>query len=151
MSIHVSWISISPHSTFCNRRTIFWTTFPSTHVMWLSSAKQLVLVGFTVVTIVSFGRLPRRILMASRNGLISKTASPILSSRLNVSLSYTSCIVWNYKHNVLEILSTYRAPSKASTQKMHQMAPPNTLRGLLVVVKWPFHIKLVQPFIGNIY
>ena len=90
-SIHCNWTSNSPHSTFLNLRQISWTTFPPFQTMLLSSAKQFCLLGCILVIIVPLGRSCRFILSASMYGLMSISASPILSSKLNVSWSYTVC------------------------------------------------------------
>lgn len=86
-SIHWSWISTSPHSTFLSLRHMSWTTRPSLQMMQLSSARQFCLLGCSLVMTVPLGRPCRFILRASMNGFMSNSASPILSSLLNVSWS----------------------------------------------------------------
>lgn len=99
-SIHCSWISTSPHSTFRNLRHMSWTIRPSFQTMQLSSDRQFCLLGCTLDTMVPLGRPSRCILKASRYGLMENSASPILSSLLNVSWSYT---VWK----CMRMISTY--------------------------------------------
>ena len=90
-SIHCSWISTSPHSTFRNLRHMSWIILPSVQTMELSSARQFCRLGCTLEIMVPLGRDPKFILKASRYGLMVNSASPILSSLLNVSWSYTVC------------------------------------------------------------
>ncbi|KAG5013307.1 hypothetical protein GYH30_025375 [Glycine max] len=59
--------------------------------MQLSSARQLCLLGCILVTTVPFGRPVKFIFEASIKGKMSNSASPILSSLLKVSWSYTVC------------------------------------------------------------
>ena len=92
-SIHCSWSSTSPHSTFRNLRQMSWTTLPSVQTMQLSSARQFCLLGCTLEIMVPLGRPSKCIRKASRYGLMVNSASPILSSLLNVSWSYT---VWKW-------------------------------------------------------
>lgn len=107
MSIHCNCNSTSPRSTFLSLRIMSWTTFPSAQTMRLSSDRQLSRVGFTVVSIVLLGTPSSRIFTASRKCLMSNSASPILSSALNVSLSNTDC---NHKYRKpLEIFRIFGA------------------------------------------
>ncbi|URD89512.1 hypothetical protein MUK42_32899 [Musa troglodytarum] len=87
MLTHSSCSSTSPLSTFRSRRTTSWATVPSFREIWLSSAKQFCLLGLTVVIMVTFGIPAKSILIASMNGRMSSSASPIISSGVNVSLS----------------------------------------------------------------
>lgn len=94
-SIHSSCNSTSPRSTFWSLRNIFWTIFPLCHTILLSSDKQFCLLACIFIMTVPSGSPPSWfwILMASRNGSMWKTASPILSSLENQSLSYTIYII----------------------------------------------------------
>ena len=87
-----SWSSTSPHSTFLNRRIIFCTSLPPDQTMQLSSVRQFWLLGCTFEIVIPSGMPSKCIFKALRKGPMSISASPILSSKLNVSLSYTHCI-----------------------------------------------------------
>lgn len=89
--IHSICTSTSPRSTFLNRRHMSWNILPLFQMMQLSSARQFSLFGWTLSTLVPLGRFCNPIFMHSMYGLMSITASPILSSSVNVSLSYTVC------------------------------------------------------------
>lgn len=84
-SIHCSWISTSPHSTFLSLRHMSWMILPSFQIMQLSSDRQFCLLGCILEIMVPLGRPFSSIFKAFRYGLMSNSASPILSSMLNVS------------------------------------------------------------------
>lgn len=87
--INSIWISTSPHSTFCNLRIMVCVILPFSHTMQLSSDKQFSLFGWTLSTFTPSGRPCNPMFIASRYGFMSIFAFPILSSAVNVSLSYT--------------------------------------------------------------
>lgn len=90
-AIHSIWISTSPCSTFLSLRDMSWTSLPLFQIMQLSPPRQFSLFGWTLSTTVPVGRFCNSIFMHSRYGLMSISTSPILSSTVNVSLSYTLC------------------------------------------------------------
>uniref|UniRef100_A0A2P2LN58 Putative ADP-ribosylation factor GTPase-activating protein AGD11 n=1 Tax=Rhizophora mucronata TaxID=61149 RepID=A0A2P2LN58_RHIMU len=109
MSIHSNWSSTSPHSTVLSLSHMFWTSLPYSQIMWLSRTKQFCLLGLILVIMVPGGRSDSRVFRATMNGAILNSAFPILSSRLNVSLSYTSSLTGRFGSPIAKVKLSFHS------------------------------------------
>jgi len=89
--IHSIWIITSPDSTFLNLRIMSCRILPLSQTTQLSSARQLFRLGLILETTQPFGRFCNPIFRLAIYALMSISASPILSSTVNLSLSKTVC------------------------------------------------------------